>query len=142
VTPSRTLVGLENLFLYGTLRPSAQGRLGRARRERLQKLSVSLGAASMAGRLYDLGFYPGAIESSLAGDEVHGEAVRMPDPAAIFDWLDVYEGIGAHGGSRFGFERVQRPVLLAAGDEIQAWVYLYRGAPPPDRLVASGRWGK
>lgn len=142
MTSSRTLVGLENLFLYGTLRPSALGRLGRVRRERLKKHSVSLGAASMAGRLYDLGFYPGAIESSLAGEHVHGEAVRMPDPSAIFDWLDVYEGIGAHGGSRFGFERVQRPVFLAGGDVIEAWVYLYRGALPLDRLIANGRWGK
>lgn len=129
-----------HLFLYGTLRPLAKGRLGRARRERLAQASVSLGPASIAGRLYDLGLYPGAVASSDAAERVIGEAVTLSGAGAVFSWLDPYEGIMASGINRFDFERTRVPVVLATGDFIEAWVYLFRGEPPSESRVLSGCW--
>jgi hypothetical protein len=38
------------------------------------------------------------------------------------------------------YERVVRPVWLASGEEIVAWVYLYKADLPLTSQVADGRW--
>ena len=131
----------QNLFIYGTLMSSASGRLGRARRERLQRDAVSLGPALASGQLYDLGLYPAVMESNGAADKVYGEVMRLADSDAVFSWLDVYEGIRADGVNRFGFHRVKRPVVLVTGDTVAAWIYIYQGPIGGALLIASGRWG-
>ncbi len=130
----------QNLFIYGTLMSSASGRLGRARRERLQRDAVSLGPALATGRLYDLGLYPAVMETADAGDKVYGEVMRLADTDAVFSWLDIYEGIRADGVNRFGFDRVIRPVILVTGDTVSAWIYIYQGPIGGGLLIASGRW--
>jgi len=132
----------QHLFIYGTLMPSAPGRLGRARREKLRAECVSLGPAIMAGRLYDLGSYPGATDSEDASDRIHGEVVRLIVPEAVFAWLDPYEGLMSDGRNRFNFERVSRPVLLATGGRLEAWTYLYCGVPPEGSRRIDGHWIK
>ena len=77
----------------------------------------------------------------MAGDErVHGEVYALADPAASLAWLDEYEGL-VQGAPHHGeYERVERPVRLADGSELTAWVYLYRkdvGARTP---LPGGRW--
>jgi len=119
---------------------SAEGAgLGRTLRARLQREAESLGAATMAGRLYDLGRYPGLVEPAQAGDRVHGEVFRLADPADAFVWLDAYEGVTPDDPAR-EYERAVRMARLASGGEIEAWVYLYRGDLTHARHVTDGRW--
>jgi gamma-glutamylcyclotransferase (GGCT)/AIG2-like uncharacterized protein YtfP len=124
-----------NLFVYGTLLSTAGHPMG-ARLEREARL---LGEAAIRGcRLYNLGRYPGLVAAGDADGLVHGEVFALNNPAASLKWLDDYEGI-VPGSTQNEYERVERTVRLAAGGDIQAWVYLYLGKPrsPP---IAGGRW--
>jgi len=131
-----------HLFVYGTLMSGAVGALGKAQRERLQRESRSLGAATMAGaRLYDLGRYPGLVESGEAGDVVHGEVVTLTNPARTFLWLDAYEDVIPDKPDASDYARLQRAVRLAKGGaEINAWAYVFLKDVARRRAIASGRW--
>jgi gamma-glutamylcyclotransferase (GGCT)/AIG2-like uncharacterized protein YtfP len=124
------------LFVYGTLMAAAGHRMG----ARLARESRLLGPATIQGRLYDLGRYPGLVPSEDAGDAVHGEVVVLADPAASLRWLDAYEGIAPGREEQSEYERVERPVRLATGAAVIAWAYVYRSAVSAGRRVPGGRW--
>jgi gamma-glutamylcyclotransferase (GGCT)/AIG2-like uncharacterized protein YtfP len=128
------------LFVYGTLMAgAADAPLGAEQRARLSRESLSLGPASLAGRLVDFGSYPGLIDAAIPADRVHGEVVALADPAASFAWLDPYEMIEP-GRADNEYERVVRPVHLADGREVEVSVYLYRADVSRGRIVEDGRW--
>ena len=130
----------EHLFVYGTLMSRAVGaRLGKAQRARLQREATNLGAATIEGRLYDLGRYPALSPPAVAGELVHGEVFRLANPTASFKWLDIYENFAPADTDR-EYDRVVRSVRLATGEDIDAWVYLYRGQLVEAKRVADGRW--
>ena len=128
----------KHLFVYGTLMTSAEGAgLGKPQRARLQREAVSLGEASIKGRLHDLGRYPALVASP--NDMAHGEVFLIADPASSFQWLDAYENI-VPGRAANEYERVAQPVWLATSEEITAWVYRYIADLPLASRVAEGRW--
>jgi gamma-glutamylcyclotransferase (GGCT)/AIG2-like uncharacterized protein YtfP len=125
-----------NLFVYGSLLSTA----GHAKGDRLRAEARLIGPASIAARLYRYSWYPVAIESADPAMRVHGEVYALADPGRSLVWLDAYEGLPAGRTIGDKYHRVERAVLLAAGSEVTAWVYLYRAdvsglAPVPD-----GRW--
>jgi gamma-glutamylcyclotransferase (GGCT)/AIG2-like uncharacterized protein YtfP len=125
-----------HLFVYGTLLSTAGHPMG----ARLGREGRLVGDATIQGySLYSLGRYPGLVEAADAPGLVHGEVHALSHPAASLEWLDAYEGIvpGNHDQNRY--ERVERTVLLASGETIAAWVYLYRKRPE-GRPIAGGRW--
>ena len=125
-----------NLFVYGSLMSSA----GHARGERLRREARLLGEATIQGRLYKISWYPGAVASCEADQRVHGEVYALAHPSSALAWLDRYEGIAPGATRSAEYERVERPVRLASGEEIVAWVYLYRGDVAGLSAVPSGRW--
>jgi gamma-glutamylcyclotransferase (GGCT)/AIG2-like uncharacterized protein YtfP len=126
------------LFVYGTLMTAAEGaRIGKVQRARLQRDGTSLGDATINGRLYDLKRYPALVAS--ANEIVHGEVFRLANPSSSFVWLDKYEDV-VLGRASNEYERVVRPVWLASGEEISAWVYLYLAEVPNKAHIAGGRW--
>lgn len=76
-----------------------------------------VGDGAIAGRLLDLGSYPGAVPD--AQGEVRGEVYRVPDPER---WrvLDSTEGGQYH--------REEVTVRIDGGRELRAFVYWYRGS--------------
>jgi gamma-glutamylcyclotransferase (GGCT)/AIG2-like uncharacterized protein YtfP len=127
-----------HLFVYGTLMTAAaSARIGKAIRARLHKEAVSLGSATMPGRLYDLGRYPGMVMAAAADEVVHGEVFRLDDPADALAWLDAYEGVKPNERTN-EYERAVRIARLASGVDVAAWVYLYRGELV--RHLPEGRW--
>lgn len=102
----------EYLFVYGTLRAGA----GTPQAARLAREGVTRGRAHAAGRLLLVGSYPGLVAGT---GRVTGEVYRLDAPAPVLQWLDRYEGPR--------FQREVQPVELAAGDELNAWVYRYAG---------------
>jgi gamma-glutamylcyclotransferase (GGCT)/AIG2-like uncharacterized protein YtfP len=119
---------------------SVAGSLGARERERLYREGRCLGAASTAGRLYDLGRYPGLVLSDDPTDVVHGEVFALTDPHRVFQWLDPYESIDAQDVDASEYVRVERPVVLASGLSTVAWVYVYRRDVSDARVIATGRW--
>lgn len=126
------------LFVYGTLMPDRGGLLGRAERSRLVREARRLGPATIQGRLYCFGRYPGLSDSERSIDLVHGEALLLEAPHATFTWLDEYEG--GDPAIEEVYQRVLRPIRLTTGEVRMSWVYLYARQLAAARLVASGRW--
>ena len=118
-TPSAPLN--PHLFVYGTLLSTAGHPMG----ARLEREALRLGDATMRGRLYSLGLYPGLVET-LGLERVRGEVYRLFEPARALAWLDAYEGVGEPGAS---YCRVERTAHLASGKRIASFVYLYTGDP-------------
>ena len=90
-----------------------------------------LGSGRVAGRLYDLGEYPGAVPSDQADCWVEGEIWQLDD-SQLLPLLDDYEGSE--------FERAIAPVQ-AGNTFLDCSLYWYIG-PPTGRLIASGNWLK
>ena len=120
-----------HVFVYGTLR---QG--GRNDINRLTPAPVLLGPASLAGRLYTLGWYPGLRLGGPDAIDVAGEVYRItPELEAR---LDEIEEIQPGPGSEY-FKR-QVPVRVA-GQWLPCLVYeinpeRVRGLAP----LACGDW--
>jgi len=125
-----------HLFVYGSLLSAARHPMG----ERLAREAHCLGDATLKGRLYRISWYPGAVEGGRGDERVHGEVYRLHNAARALQWLDAYEGLAAGAGPGGEYARRERPVLLASGAAIAAWVYLYCGDVGGLARVPSGRW--
>ena len=125
-----------HLFVYGTLLSTA----GHPKGARLQREAKLMGTAAIRGRLYRIKHYPGLVEGTDPNNLVHGEVYALNNPATALTWLDAYEGIQPGAHDRNEYERVERPVRLASGEQLTVWVYLYRVDVAPHRLIPGGRW--
>jgi len=113
------------LFTYGTLRRGAP------MHGLLEGRTTWIGPASVAGRLVDLGAFPGLIAAAAPGDRVHGDlfAIAEAQCEELLDTLDRYEGAS--------FERVEHTVDGPDGPA-RAWLYLWRGEVEGHPVVAGG----
>jgi gamma-glutamylcyclotransferase (GGCT)/AIG2-like uncharacterized protein YtfP len=109
-------VPIDLLFTYGTLMRGF--RLHRLLAER----AAYLGRGRVAGRILDLGSYPGAVPDP--DGRLHGEIYRVADPA-LWGTLDSAEGPQYH--------RREVAVRSEDGRELAACIYWYVG--PLDRGV-------
>jgi gamma-glutamylcyclotransferase (GGCT)/AIG2-like uncharacterized protein YtfP len=122
------------LFVYGTLRAGSGHPMARV----LTAHARPAGAGSVAGRLYDLGEYPGLVGARAEGERVRGEVYELDDPAALLAALDRYEGCAEEDPRPRLFERRLTAVALDEGKGLTAWVYEYRGSLETARRLASG----
>jgi gamma-glutamylcyclotransferase (GGCT)/AIG2-like uncharacterized protein YtfP len=125
-----------HLFVYGTLLSTAGHRMG----ARLMREARLVGAATLPGRLYRLGDYPGLAEVKDGAGIVHGEVFALPDPVAALVWLDAYEGLQPDDPDGGEYRRVQRMARLASGAEVGVWVYLYQRDVAGLVPIDDGRW--
>lgn len=112
------------LFVYGTLRPFVDIEMAKW----LRSHARHLGSATTAGRLYDLGAYPGMTVARGRRERVVGDVYRITN-ARVFRVLDRYE-------ARFVRERCV--VQLARGGRKVAWAYRYRHRVASAARIASG----
>jgi gamma-glutamylcyclotransferase (GGCT)/AIG2-like uncharacterized protein YtfP len=119
------------LFVYGTLRRDHQPT------HRLLGATRFVAAGSIAGRLYDLGKYPGVSRTSRRGGRVGGEIYELigPDVDRRLANLDRYEGSQ--------FQRSRVVVELRDGRRHPAWAYILVDEPPKRaREVRTGVYHK
>ncbi len=123
------------LFVYGTLR---RGFRSHSMLQRLHARFLTTG--HVRGRLYDLGEYPGAVESASDAERVHGELYLLPKAAQSFSVVDRFEGFDpVHSRSNL-FERMRTTVVLAGGGQTQAWIYWMGNVHRARRRVPSGNY--
>ena len=101
----------------------------------LEERAVFVGAATAAGRLYDLGRFPGMVEADGPDQWVHGDLYEAPEEATIQE-LDRYENAGLARG--MAYERKPAEVTLADGGCVEAWIYWYRGPVEEAQRIVSG----
>jgi gamma-glutamylcyclotransferase (GGCT)/AIG2-like uncharacterized protein YtfP len=123
------------IFVYGTLMLSAGRDVGR----RLASEAEYLGHGSVAGRLYDMGKWPGLVASRWQDDRVHGEVWRMHQPEASLPWLDEYEGIKPNVKNP-EYARIVASAKLTGGSAAPVWLYTYLWPLSTGRLLPEGRW--
>jgi len=118
------------VFVYGTLRSGEAGfaELG------LGELVETLGPATVAGTLYDLGEYPGALLGS--GAIISGELL-LPRDEAVLALLDAYELFDPADPAGSEYRRVQ---TATKDDGIKIWIYVYNFPLENARLIPGGDW--
>jgi len=114
--------GSLNLFVYGTLRDDPANEMFLV----LDRNAKVLGEATVAGRLYDLGAYPGLVLSSDGPDRVKGELYRLNDATAANTLLvlDDYEGMGPTDPLPHEYRRALVTAYLTDGRSMTAWAYI------------------
>ncbi|HLJ44920.1 MAG TPA: gamma-glutamylcyclotransferase family protein [Bryobacteraceae bacterium] len=117
---------LKLLFVYGTLKSGCSNQYA----DLLHSSSDFMGRASIAGRLYRIAEYPGAVLSDNPADRVHGEVFQMHDSDALLEALDAYEGST--------YERVWCPIEMEDGEQATAWVYTFRESIEGKPRIKSG----
>jgi gamma-glutamylcyclotransferase (GGCT)/AIG2-like uncharacterized protein YtfP len=126
------------LFVCGTLLPE----LVPEHLAGLMGTFTSVGAASIAGRLYDLGEYPGAIADEQASERVVGWIYEIPPGDAALKQLDAYEGIDPKNSAASLFLRRRAVAELAGGGQIDCWLYAYNRAVEGRSLIVDGDYLK
>lgn len=123
------------LFVYGTLRRDAEHPM----HDLLASASEPLGTATMGGRMYHLGAYPGILPT-LDGDIAVGEAYELnPERAAeLLRTLDDYEGVAGPGRAPGEYLRRLVEIQLADGRRRSAWAWILTDASPPHPRIPSG----
>ena len=111
-----------HVFVYGSLRAGGSNDIAR-----FSPPPERVGDADIAGTLYDLGAYPGAV---LGGEgRVHGEIYRID--AELEPQLDRLEGIAPDDSGEYA----KREVLVRLGDaRLRCLVYEIH----PERIVGHG----
>jgi gamma-glutamylcyclotransferase (GGCT)/AIG2-like uncharacterized protein YtfP len=132
--PNPTSSPVATLFVYGTLMRMT----GQPMARKLHGQSGYLGPAWIRGKLYSLGRYPGLVLSEVGPDRVHGEVVRLANPARCFDWIDAYEGCSRADPEPHEYERLIVPVTLQSGARLDAWVYVYKKPVSRARQIPDG----
>jgi len=125
-----------HLFVYGTLSPQHAPPEIAATVRRLRPV----GPATVKGRLYDLGEYPGAILSEKSRSVIRGEVFELPGDEGTLTSLDDYEGFEPEKRNSSLFLRRTWPVTMNDGKRLRCWVYVYNGTMKDARPVRSGRY--
>lgn len=106
------------LFVYGTLMQGFSNPFAK----KLRKNAIWRGKASFTGKLFDLGSYPGAVFFPSDEGLVHGELWEITAFDSVIPSLDYYEGIHE---THPEYVRQLVSIRVEAGNEAEAWVYLY-----------------
>lgn len=116
------------LFVYGSLRRDGDGKA-----HPLLAEAAFLGAATVAGVLYRVDWYPGLVLG--ADGTVHGELYELPMERVdhMLTSLDDYEG--------GGFRRRKASVRVDGVDYADAWVYSYIGPTHALSAITTGDYG-
>ncbi|MDX1666375.1 MAG: gamma-glutamylcyclotransferase family protein [Saprospiraceae bacterium] len=114
------------LFTYGTLMRGIPSKYA----ERLLQASDFLGEARVAGRLYDLGRYPGLISDPRSNKQVTGHIYKLKHPRTRLKQIDAYEGIIASiPTEQQEYSRIVVPVAHASGS-LYCWAYVWKQFRP------------
>jgi very-short-patch-repair endonuclease/gamma-glutamylcyclotransferase (GGCT)/AIG2-like uncharacterized protein YtfP len=126
-------LGENLLFIYGTLLPGVE----------LAEMSAvcgqlkTLGPAVVRGKLYDLGPYPGVILDSAGTTQ--GQIVHVPTNE-VWKTLDEYEACPLPDSPDGLFRRVRTSAMLANGEPIDCWIYVYNRPLNGSAIVEGGCW--
>ena len=121
------------IYLYGTLLPE----LAPANLRPLLARLEPVGSATVPGRLYDLGDYPGAVSEVSATLSVHGRVFALPG-RDVLRAFDAYERFDERDVSGSLYRRVRQLVTLDDGSKVTCWMYAYNRHPRSAPVVPGG----
>lgn len=126
---------VRKIFTYGTLMR------GEVRSQVLYPYNASCPRLALAaGRLIDLGDYPGMILTEDEHSKVLGEVSEMESLSDTLKELDCIEGFKGFGSGESLFRRALVSVVTAGGRSCPAWTYLYNQHHAGNIDIAGGNW--
>jgi gamma-glutamylcyclotransferase (GGCT)/AIG2-like uncharacterized protein YtfP len=120
------------VFVYGILRRQINHEMS----NKLRSLCDYLGAGFVNGRLYDTGFYPGAIPENDEEFRIYGDLYELNDRELLFE-LDDFENIGPDYPNLQEFTRIEVPVFIETQTLI-SWMYAYNWPVEDQKLIGHG----
>lgn len=123
------------LFTYGTLMSRFENEYSRL----LHKSAILVGEGMMAGRLYRIDWYPGAIFEPFSIENVYGEVYKLQSSSAMFLLLDEYEDI-IQDISKSLYRRIMVPITMVSGEIVNSWAYVYNQPTTDLDEIISGRF--
>lgn len=127
----------EYLFVYGTLRSDLASVETRSLLAGVKRIS----AATVRGKLYDLGEYPGLLLEE-DGELIIGEVLELSDAKTQLQAFDEYEGFVENAVSQSLFVRTKCCAFLPDGQAVEAWIYVYNQSLSAAALIKSGDYAK
>ena len=127
---------VKHLFVYGTLRRNSGG----DKAAWLAKAATHKGMARLAGRLVNLGKYPGLLPATQSTERVRGELYELPDDPKILEELDRFEGCHPDDEEPHEYCRIVCTATDEDGVRVWCWTYLYQWSAERRALIASGDW--
>jgi gamma-glutamylcyclotransferase (GGCT)/AIG2-like uncharacterized protein YtfP len=127
----------EYLFVYGTLRFDLASVETRSLLAGVKRIS----AATVRGKLYDLGEYPGLILEE-GGALISGEMLELGAAKTQLRALDAYEEFAENAVSQSLFVRTKCRAVLADGQSVEAWIYVYNQSLNAARLIEGGDYAE
>ena len=107
---------------------------------------ATVGPGFVAGRLYDLGDYPGAVLDEAGDSTISGQVFKMPDDEPrqrqLLNKLDTYEGYTLEDEAQCLFVRRRARVTLLNDESLECWIYVYNGDTRGAALIPSGNYAK
>lgn len=124
------------LFVYGTLMSASSHPMA----VWLRRNARLIGPATITGKLYDFGQYPGATLSTNVRDKIYGEIFRLTAPAHVLPMLDNYEGATPHHPRPYFYIRRVVEARLETGRRLPAWIYVVLRVNAKQTPIADGRY--
>ena len=120
-----------HLFVYGTLLSAVPSSMAKFLRRR----ATLVGPATVQGRLFDLGMYPGF---QMGEGEVAGElyALEPGKQSETLSMLDAYEGVT--GEDEDEYVRTEIICRMNDGSSLTAQTYVSKSIPATASLLANG----
>jgi gamma-glutamylcyclotransferase (GGCT)/AIG2-like uncharacterized protein YtfP len=126
----------DRLFVYGTLMRGFDHPMARL----LSANADFVGKARCRGRLYLVKHYPGLVLSDDPAELVHGEVYRLRAPGELLREFDMYEACGEGFAQPTEYLRQMLRIVLADGEDGEAWTYVYNWPVAHLPRIASGRF--
>lgn len=127
---------VRHIFVYGTLGKQARNPARRA----LAKYAEFSSEATVKGKLFDLGEYPGAVPSRRTDDRVAGElyAIDVDHAEELLKVLDTYEEFDPEDKNDSLFVRDVTEVYGEQQKPLKAWIYWWNGEEDRKAEIPSG----
>lgn len=125
---------VEFLFVYGTLL-DPKNQVAKF----LQSNAEFYADGYFHGKLYDLGEYPGAVESNNPEDKVYGSVFVLEKSETVLRMLDEYEETGDQFAEPNEFIRTKTEIVVGKNEKLLCWIYLYNRST--ENLSPIKTWG-
>lgn len=125
---------LSSFFCYGTLRR------GECRYCHMESFGITEECTgTIAGTIFDRGYYPALVVPGLDSDRVVGELITVEDGKTAIGELDHIEGYKPDGEYSL-YLRAVTIVKLENGRLRTGWVYVFNDTCDPSTRIVSGDW--
>lgn len=123
------------VFVYGTLMRNFLNPVA----DELAAMSQFVATATVPGKLFDIGDYPGAVFNPTDTSHISGEVLLVVDQR-LWPLLDEYEGCTENDPMPHEYQRIVVDATLDTGATIKAKAYHYQWPTEKSVFIPNGNY--